>query len=140
MVGYKRPPTHSRFKAGQSGNPKGRARGTVNLKTDLEQELAERIPIREGDRNLRVSKQRALLKAMLAKALKGDTRAASIVLQLVAKTVEAEKESKEGSEAVSDDEMTIVEEFIARRMTCRADTPADEDMQQLAIDGGGDDA
>ena len=30
-VGYKRPPQHTRFKAGQSGNPKGKAIGTLNL-------------------------------------------------------------------------------------------------------------
>ena len=47
-VGYSKPPKHSRFKPGQSGNPKGRAKGTPNLKTDLSQELAERIRVREG--------------------------------------------------------------------------------------------
>ena len=63
-VGYKKPPKATRFKPGVSGNPRGRGSKTLNLKTDLQQELAERIPIREGDRSLRVSKQRALLKAM----------------------------------------------------------------------------
>jgi hypothetical protein len=32
-VGHKRPPLHTRFKPGQSGNPTGRAKGTKNLKT-----------------------------------------------------------------------------------------------------------
>ena len=40
-VGYRRPPKKSRFKPGQSGNPKGRPKGTKNLKRDLIEELQE---------------------------------------------------------------------------------------------------
>ncbi len=32
MVGYKKPPTHSRFKPGQSGNRTGRPKGAFTLK------------------------------------------------------------------------------------------------------------
>jgi hypothetical protein len=49
-VGFGRPPRHTRFRAGQSGNPKGKAKGAVNLATDVQDELAERIRIREGIR------------------------------------------------------------------------------------------
>jgi Family of unknown function (DUF5681) len=59
-VGYKRPPQHSKFKPGQSGNPKGRPKGALNLETDLTQELSEKIAIREGERSLKLSKQRAV--------------------------------------------------------------------------------
>ena len=38
------------------------------------------IRIREGERQLKVSKQRAMLKALVAKALKGDARAASLLI------------------------------------------------------------
>jgi hypothetical protein len=86
-VGHKRPPQHTRFKAGQSGNPKGKAIGTLNLKNDLEQEFSERIPIREGDRSFRISKLRALLKATMAKGVNGDIRAANILFQLFLKTI-----------------------------------------------------
>src|SRR5207237_8691001 len=49
-VGYGRPPSPSRFKPGQSGNPRGRPKGQRNLLSDLRDELAEKIRIREGDR------------------------------------------------------------------------------------------
>jgi hypothetical protein len=40
-VGKYRPPLHSRFKPGQSGNPKGRAKQSRNLRTIVNQVLSE---------------------------------------------------------------------------------------------------
>ena len=70
-VGYGKPPKHTRFKKGQSGNPKGRPEDTKNLKTDLREEMNEKITIREGADERPVSKQRALVKRLTAKAIKG---------------------------------------------------------------------
>ena len=81
-VGYGRPPSHTRFQPGQSGNPDGRPKGHRNLKTELEEELAERIRVTEGGKERRISKRRALVKAQLAKAIKGDPRAARVIFDL----------------------------------------------------------
>ena len=40
-VGYGNPPQHTRFKKGQSGNPRGRPKGTLNLATVLARTLRE---------------------------------------------------------------------------------------------------
>jgi hypothetical protein len=70
-VGYGRPPLHSRFKPGQSGNPRGRPKGTLNFATDLEQTLAALITLNEGGKSKRVSTQRAALLRLREMALKG---------------------------------------------------------------------
>ena len=114
-VGYRKPPTKTRFKAGQSGNPNGRPKGSVNLKTDLRSELSEKIRIREGERSLKVSKQRAMLKALVAKALKGDARAANVVLTLVDRLFEPEAVAEEVPALTADDQ-AILERFLARRL------------------------
>jgi hypothetical protein len=113
-VGYRKPPTRTRFQPGVSGNPTGRRKGSVNLKTDLRSELSERIHIREGERSLKVSKQRAMLKAMVAKALKGDARAATVVLMLVGKLFEPEV--AEEVPALTSNDQAILERFLARRI------------------------
>lgn len=89
-VGYKKPPKHTQFKPGQSGNSKGRTKGAKNLKTELMEELQEMIPIKEDGKAKKVSKQRAMLKTLTAKALRGDTRAANIILNMVFKLVHEE--------------------------------------------------
>ena len=114
-VGYRKPPAKTRFKPGQSGNLNGRPKGSVNLKTDLRSELSEKIRIREGERSLKVSKQRAMLKALVAKALKGDARAANVVLTLVGRLFEPEAVAEEVPALTSDDE-AILARFLARRL------------------------
>lgn len=82
-VGYGRPPKHGRFRKGQSGNPKGRPKGTKDLASDLKEELAERVLVREGDSARRLSKQRAVLKRLFDKSLKGEVGALRLLLDLV---------------------------------------------------------
>jgi hypothetical protein len=93
-VGYRKPPKHTQFKKGQSGNPRGRPRGTRNLATDLSAELSELVTVREAGHSRPISKQRALINSLMAKALKGDTRAAAMVLALHARIVPEQPESK----------------------------------------------
>jgi hypothetical protein len=112
-IGYGKPPKHTRFKPGQSGNPRGRPNGTRNLKTDLAEELAQRIAINEGGRRLAVSKQRGMLKQLMAKALKGDVRAANTVIGLVERLLESRTDA-DGSAAITAQDEAIVADFLRR--------------------------
>lgn len=112
-VGYGKPPTRSRFKPGNSGNPRGRPKGTANLKTDLTEELSEKIHVREGDRERSISKQRALIKTLVAKALKGDSRAAALLITLVLKHVEPDLPLK-ADQALSPRDQEILDDFLKR--------------------------
>jgi len=112
-VGHGKPPKHTQFKPGESGNPKGRPKGTKNLATDLSEELAEMIVVNEGGRQLKISKQRAIIKSLLAKALKGDTRAATVLLKLL---IDAEQATTRNAiaEALSEDDQAILARFAER--------------------------
>ena len=112
-VGYGKPPKHTRFKKGQSGNPKGRPEDTKNLKTDLREEMNEKITIREGADERRISKQRALLKSLTLKAIKGDTRAANVLLNMVLRVLEAEP-SEPGEAPLTAEERQVLETLESR--------------------------
>jgi hypothetical protein len=113
-VGYGKPPKHTQFKPGQSGNRHGRPPGTRNLKTDLAEELAERIAINEGGRKRAVSKQRAMLKQLMAKALRGDVRAADTILRLRERLFEIQAET-DARAAISAQDQEIISDFLLRQ-------------------------
>ena len=115
-IGYGRPPKAHQFKLGQSGNPKGRPKGTKDLKTDLAEELAERIVVMEGGSQKTLSKQRAVLKALVAKAINGTPQAITALIKLIDRAIETESVSS-NDPSLSDDEQLILDLFIERNKT-----------------------
>jgi hypothetical protein len=83
VVGYRRPPLHTRFQPGQSGNPSGRPKGSPNLKTILEQVLKEQISLREGNVTKKITKAEAIIRGLVIGAMKSDSRSQATLFRLV---------------------------------------------------------
>jgi len=79
-VGYKKPPRHTQFKRGVSGNVKGRPKGARNFATVIENELCARIEVTENGKRKRISKREAIAKQTVNRAAAGDPKATSILL------------------------------------------------------------
>jgi hypothetical protein len=117
-VGYKRPPENTRFKPGQSGNPKGRPQHLRNLKSDFLEELGEVIRIREGDRERKISKQRAVVKAFVAAAI-SNIRASTALVAFCSRALGNEPEDHR-SQSTAPDDLEIPTEFVNREVRRRA--------------------
>ena len=109
-VGFKKPPKHTQFKPGESGNPKGRPKGVKNLSTDLQEELEQFVIVHEGQETLKVTKQRAMLKSLFARAMKGDIRASSALINLII-GLEQSKAYQSGASSLGEDDLAILEAF-----------------------------
>ena len=112
--GYGKPPKDKQFKKGQSGNPKGRPKHTNNLKTDVTEELQETVVARVGDRTVKISKQRAIVKTVIAKTMKGDPRSANTFLNMFFRTIDPAGEIAETAAPMNAEEREVYEGFRAR--------------------------
>ena len=74
-VGYKMPPEPTRFKKGQSGNPKGRPKNATDKRAIAKKVLLEEHEIVEGDRKVRYSTLELALIALRNRAFEGNNRA-----------------------------------------------------------------
>src|SRR3954452_4803532 len=93
-VGFCRPPLHTRFKPGQSGNPSGRVKGSKNLKTLFHQILNEQIPLRDGTQSRTVTKAEALMRRLIIGGLNGDSRSLTTLIRIAEQTGEFAEDRK----------------------------------------------
>jgi hypothetical protein len=114
QVGYGKPPVDTRFKKGESGNPKGRPKGTQNFATVLLRTLREQVIINENGRRREISKLEAAVKQLVNKAASGDLRALS---QLISLTITAEQSAAAEitpNETLSEVDQKVLQRFLKR--------------------------
>ena len=81
-VGYGKPPRGSQFVKGQTGNAKGRKKGSQGILTLLEKNLRTEVIINEGGQRKSISKREAIVLQIVNKAASGDLRAIREFLHL----------------------------------------------------------
>jgi len=123
-VGNKRPPKHSQWQQGESGNARGRPRGSLNLATRVLRELRKRVVVTRGGRQVKIGKLEIFISQLVDNSIKGDTKSAVILLNLC-REVDAVAQSKSAHDAPTSGFVIPDREnlkFIADRLTRLTDT------------------
>jgi Family of unknown function (DUF5681) len=107
-VGYGKPPLHTRFRKGRSGNPRGRPPGAKNLRTLVSEALNQLVIVTENGRHRKVTKREAIVTQLVNRSATADFRAIKILLDIL-RDVEGQTEpaSPETSAFSAADEKVI---------------------------------
>lgn len=117
-VGFGKPPKHTRFRKGRSGNPRGRPKGRLNLATLLERVLQEEVVIKENGLCRTVSKFELALQKLVDLAAKGDVAALRLLTSLVSSAAERDVDTLTDQLAAADLEVLqgVLSEAAGRRL------------------------
>lgn len=129
-VGRGKPPRASRFKPGQSGNPGGRKKGSLNLKTILTAVMESEIEVAENGRKRTVTRLEALILGQVQVGLRGNTRASDSLLNRYERLADVGVE--QGDELPEDDQALLERALNSRRRVSseRARGPAAADLEE----------
>ena len=123
-VGYKKPPKHSQFKKGQSGNKRGRPKQRVTIsdfETAFDKALSAFITVSENGTVHQIKKLNALATQTVNKALKGNHQATNLVLSMFAKRAAMEPDGVSADSTA--DEFKAELEAIFAEMAAKAQRP-----------------
>jgi len=85
-VGYRKPPLHSRFPKGKSGNPSGKRTRDPSIDELIRAELKKTIGITENGKTRRITKHQAIAIRCVQQAMQGDHRAQRRVIETTQET------------------------------------------------------
>jgi Family of unknown function (DUF5681) len=84
-VGYAKPPKHSQFQKGKSGNPKGRPKGSKSPSTLANEMFLKLVTVTVNGKPTKMPVIAALIARMLSAAMNGDLKAMKLALDTYAK-------------------------------------------------------
>jgi hypothetical protein len=112
-VGYGKPPRHTRFKPGCSGNPRGRPKDAKNLSTLVHEALNEQVVVAENGRRRKISKRRAIIAQLVNRSAQADFKATQIVLGLL-RDIESRGDPGTDQSAFTEADQEIIQQIKAR--------------------------
>ena len=112
-VGYGKPPHHTRFVKGQSGNPRGRPRGAKNMKTLLNKALNEFVTVTENGGRRKVSKREAIATQLVNRSAKADFKAIQILLGML-RDIEGDTDPHLSDPIFTEADQQIIQRIQAR--------------------------
>lgn len=110
-VGFGKPPKETQFKKGQSGNPRGRPKGSPNLATTLRRALTEKVRVAENGRQRTVTKVEAALTQLVNRAAQGELQYIRTLLTVM-NAVESSLASDTGKSAADLTDPAILASLI----------------------------
>lgn len=111
-IGYGKPPKNSQFKPGQSGNKKGRPKGSKNSYSIIKEILDQKITIKENGKEIRISKKAAIFVQFINKTIKGDNKSFATLLPHILGMEMKEEDREQILAALNQDDREIIQTYL----------------------------
>jgi hypothetical protein len=113
-IGYKRPPQHTRFKKGQSGNPSGKKKAKPTRSEPDKLDLSEPITVSSQGKRVTMTMRKALHQKLFAMAIGGNLRAIELLFKLDGLNDNQHRQSDGSGAEVSQSEEALIARFLQR--------------------------
>ena len=113
-VGFGRPPRHTRFQTGQSGNRKGRRKRVKSMATLLTMTLDERVAVTENGRRKVISKREAIIAQLVNRSAAADLKAMAMLIGLLQKVEPAAATGVPEPDGLAEADEQVVAGLLAR--------------------------
>ncbi len=120
-VGRGHPPKQTQFKKGESGNPKGRPRGSKNLKTYLLEAARDKVSATIAGKTRKISKIQATAMQLATKAASGDQKAINKFLDCMDEIERRGAAVKPTEYPLSESDIEVIRAMHARMEACERD-------------------
>jgi hypothetical protein len=117
-IGRGRPPREHRFKKGSSGNPRGRPKGSKNLKTYVTKAAREKVSVRQNGKSKRIPKIEATIAQLSNKAASGDPRSMEQFINRVEKVEMDTAAERPAAYPLSELDREVINEMYRRMKLC----------------------
>lgn len=111
-VGYGRPPKHTIWQPGRSGNPRGRPKGRRNIATIIREQAMQLITVTVGGRRRKMPRYAALLHQQWAEAFKSNAKAWAAIQQTVRDAGLLVGAPEPSDLIVTEDDAAIINHFL----------------------------
>ena len=102
-----KPPRKGQFKPGESGNPKGRPKGTKSLKTHILDQLMRKVVVVEHGQRRQVTRAEAIAIQLVNKAASGDPKGLAAILHATRQFDEAAADASQAVLAYAEDQLVM---------------------------------
>ena len=134
LARYQRPPRKGQFKPGQSGNPRGRPKGSRNIRTCVQDLLDARIAVKENGKIRKIPRSEAIAIQLVNLASKGDPKGLAAVLNMTRDYEAASGDSRPIALSRAEDEAVMA--GIVARIRAAEPTPSpDWDLGSPTLSG-----
>ena len=111
VVGYRRPPKATQFKPGESGNPKGRPKGSRPVGAVLQDIMQQRVSVTEGNKARRLPVLEVIMRRLANDAMRSDPRAIKLLLSLLDRYAQSPDADLQLDELLAEDQ-TILTQYL----------------------------